>query len=77
MKKRLGYVFNSQYMEIPESTEKRWKAKSIVAFQSENRERIPSNSGENESQGNPLNDVYILQFFLLCHVSFFRDIMDW
>jgi hypothetical protein len=52
MKKRLGYVFNSQYMEITESTEKRWKAKSIVALQSENRERIPSNYGDKQSQGN-------------------------
>ena len=57
-KKSTGYVFNRQYMDRTESTEKRWKGKSIVALHSEDGERIPSNYGENESQGSPLNDVW-------------------
>lgn len=52
------HTFNRQYMERTESTERRWKGKAIVAAHSEDGERIPSDYGQGESQGSPLNDVW-------------------
>jgi len=52
------HTFNRQYMERTESTERRWKGKAIVAAHSDDGERIPSDYGDGESQGSPLNDVW-------------------
>lgn len=52
------HVFNRQYMERTESTEKRWKGKSIVAAHTESGERVPSDYGEGKSVGSPYNDVW-------------------
>lgn len=52
------HTFNRQYMERTESTERRWKGRSIVAAHSGDGDRIPSDYGEVESQGSPLNDVW-------------------
>jgi len=51
-------TFNRQYMERTESTERRWKGKAIVAAHSEDGDRVPSEYGDGESQGSPLNDVW-------------------
>jgi len=52
------HVFNRQYMERTESTERRWKGKSILASHEESGTRRPSDYGDSESQGSPLNDVW-------------------
>ncbi len=45
-------------MERTESTEKRWKGRSIVANHDESGTRIPSEYGGEETKGSPLNDVW-------------------
>ncbi len=57
-RKKGEHIFNKQYMERTESTEKRWKGKAIVAAHNEDGERIPSDYNAVESQGSPLNDVW-------------------
>lgn len=53
-------TFNRQYMQRTESTERRWKGKAIVAAHSEDGDRVPSDYGDKESQGSPLNDVWYI-----------------
>lgn len=58
VKQKGKHTFNRQYMERTEATEKRWKGKSIVAAHDESGERVPSDYGNEESLGSPLNDVW-------------------
>jgi DNA modification methylase len=51
-------IFNRQYMERTESTEKRWKGKAIVAAHNDEGDRIPSDYNAEDSLGSPLNDVW-------------------
>jgi DNA modification methylase len=53
-----GHTFNRQYGERTESTERRWKGKSIVASHSEGGDRVPSDYGAENSAGSPLTDVW-------------------
>lgn len=57
-KQKGKHLFNRQYMERTEATEKRWKGKAIVAAHDEFGERVPSDYNEIDSQGSPLNDVW-------------------
>ena len=52
------HQFNRMYGERSESTQRRWKGKSIVAKHDEAGNRIPSTSVESESAGAPLDDVW-------------------
>lgn len=58
VKRKGNHTFNRQYMERTEATERRWKGKSIVAAHSDGGERVPSDYGEEDSLGSPLNDVW-------------------
>lgn len=57
-RKKGEHIFNRQYMERTESTEKRWKGKAIIAAHNEDGDRIPSDYNAEDSQGSPLNDVW-------------------
>lgn len=57
-RKKGQHTFNKQFMPRSEQTEKRWKGKAIVASHSEGGERVPSNYGDSDSAGSPLNSVW-------------------
>ena len=57
-RKKGEHIFNRQYMERTESTERRWKGKAIVASHNDDGDRIPSEYNAEDSQGSPLNDVW-------------------
>ena len=57
-RKKGEHIFNRQYMERTESTEKRWKGKAIIAAHNEDGDRIPSDYDSQDSKGSPLNDVW-------------------
>jgi adenine-specific DNA-methyltransferase len=57
-RKKGEHIFNRQFMERTESTEKRWKGKAIIAAHNEDGDRIPSDYNVEDSQGSPLNDVW-------------------
>jgi len=57
-RKKGEHIFNRQYMERTESTEKRWKGKAIIAAHNDDGDRIPSEYNAEDSQGSPLNDVW-------------------
>lgn len=59
-KKKGANIFNRQYMERTESTEKRWKGKAIIAAHNEAGERVPSEYNAEDSLGSPLNDVWYI-----------------
>lgn len=59
-KKKGRNIFNRQYMERTESTEKRWKGKAIVAAHNEAGDRVPSEYNAEDSMGSPLNDVWYI-----------------
>lgn len=57
-KKKGSHLFNPQYGERTEETQRRWKGKKIVASHDESGGRIPSDYGDSESPGAPMDDVW-------------------
>ena len=60
VKKKGYHIFNPQFGERTEETKRRWKGKRIVAAHDESGNRIPSDYGESESPGAPMDDVWDL-----------------
>jgi len=57
--KRPGkHLFTSQFQERTEETKRRWKDKRIVAAHDEKGSRVPSDYGDGESPGAPMDDVW-------------------
>jgi len=57
-KKKGSHIFNRQYGERTEETKRRWKDKSIVASHDDSGARIPSDYGQADSLGAPLDDTW-------------------
>jgi adenine-specific DNA-methyltransferase len=53
-----NHTFNRMYGPRTEETEKRWKDKKIIASHSEDGNRVPSQSEEENSKGAALDDVW-------------------
>ena len=60
VKKKGHHIFNPQFGERTEETKRRWKGKRIVAAHDESGNRIPSDYGDSESPGAPMDDVWDL-----------------
>jgi len=52
------HIWNPQYGERTAETQKRWGARRIVASHDENGARIPSDFGDSDSPGAPMDDVW-------------------
>jgi adenine-specific DNA-methyltransferase len=60
VKKKGHHIFNPQFGERTEETKRRWKGKRIVAAHDEGGNRVPSDYGDSESPGAPMDDVWDL-----------------